>query len=428
MPRTKRRLTLTQFDPGTLPPGDGRAIEYSDAERRGLRLKVTPNGARIWLFVYRRPDDGRSAKYRIGSWPEVKLGQARARAKVLAAQVTNGDDPQREKQEARRQSSSPTISALADMWLATKTREWRPATLSAAEHYVRAHIKPQLGAMDPRLVTALDVRRMLMRLRNGVRAGDGSWERAPAEVAANRLHSACRSLFFWSVENGHMDASPMPAISRPYAGERERQVFLTDDEVRRIFAALDQEPETVRDLFTLVAYCGTRNTETRTMRWSEVDLDGQLWTIPAGSHKTGDVVGGRPVPLSSPALALLRRRLQVAQAATVRSMFVFPAEDDAGRPLPQVGYVLTRLRERAGIGDATLHDFRRVMRNGMQDAGIDADVAERCLGHLPPKLARTYSKPWPVARMREALDAWATTLTGIFATTTEGIDVSSSRA
>jgi integrase len=259
-----------------------------------------------------------------------------------------------------------------------------------------------------------------MRLRHGVKGSEGTWTRKPAPVCANRLHSCLRSLFDWARENGHVETNPMDVIGRPYNGEVERSVYLTDDQVRRIFAALEHEAETVRDFFTLTAYCGTRNSEARLMRWNEVDFDHALWTIPAASHKTGKVAKDRPVPLSPPALALLRRRHDAL--STVTSMYVFPREDDPGRPLQQIGDVLIRLRQRAGIDDATLHDFRRVMRDHMQEAGVEADVAERCLGHLPPKLARTYAKPWPVARMREALDTWALTLAGILGRATSTID------
>jgi integrase len=423
MSRESRRVKLTPSHVRNLPAVDGRTTEYSDLLRPGLRLKVTSDGARVWLFAYRRPD-GRSAKFRIGPvGKDLDLAFARARVGQLALQVGNGEDPQGARVEARRRSEAPTVETLAALWIATKSREWRPATLAEKQHYVRAEINPQIGHIDPRKLTVLDVRRMLVRLRDGVRSADGSWSREPAEVSANRLHSTCKALFAWAVERGHMEENPALKIQRLYK-ETERAVFLSSDEVKRMFAALAPEPETVRDLFTLVAFCGTRNTETRTMRWTDVDFDRELWTIPAESHKTGEVVRDRPVPLSGPALALLLRRRQAAQAETVQSMFVFPDASNPGRPLPQIGYVLVRVRERAGIEEATLHDLRRVMRNAMQDAGVDADVAERCLGHLPPKLMRTYAKPWPLVRMREALDLWATVLSDMLVNT---IDVSTAQ-
>ena len=64
------------------------------------------------------------------------------------------------------------------------------------------------------------------------------------------------------------------------------------------------------------------------MRWSDVDLDRAVWTIPSEAEKTGETRGdARKVALSTVALELLADQRQQSMArGRGRSMHVFPGE------------------------------------------------------------------------------------------------------
>ena len=55
--------------------------------------------------------------------------------------------------------------------------------------------------------------------------------------------------------------------------------------------------------FKMLLLTGARRGEVGAMRWSEVDLNAGIWTVPAERFKTGSV---NAVPLCDDALALLR--------------------------------------------------------------------------------------------------------------------------
>ena len=61
-------------------------------ETRGLCVRAYENGAKSFIFVYRR--DGRQRFVRIGTTPRWSLGGARRWAKELRSAVDRGDDPE----------------------------------------------------------------------------------------------------------------------------------------------------------------------------------------------------------------------------------------------------------------------------------------------------------------------------------------------
>jgi hypothetical protein len=54
-----------------------------------------------------------------------------------------------------------------------------------------------------------------------------------------------------------------------------------------------------------------------------------------------------------------------------------------------------------------LHDIRRAVRTGLGRIGIAPHVAERVIGHLPPKIQRIYDKHDYAPEIATALARWA---------------------
>ena len=86
-------------------------------------------------------------------------------------------------------------------------------------------------------------------------------------------------------------------------------------------------------------------------RWSEVDLDAKVWTIPAERMKAARE---HRVPLSEPALVILRK---VNEAKV--SNYVFPRQR-ADRPL---SVMALNVASSHGVEDATVHGFRSAFRD-----------------------------------------------------------------
>ena len=154
-------------------------------------------------------------------------------------------------------------------------------------------------------------------------------------------------------------------------------------------------------LMTFVILTAARSGEARAATWDEIDLDAAVWTVPADRMKAG--VEHR-VPLSSPAVALLREVLQ-----RKRNDLVFPA--------PQGGVLtdmaLTKfLRYHKVPSDtagrtATAHGFRSSFRDWASENGYPRDLAERALAHTIKNQAEAaYHRTDLLDQRRPMMEAW----------------------
>jgi hypothetical protein len=66
-----------------------------------------------------------------------------------------------------------------------------------------------------------------------------------------------------------------------------------------------------------------------------------------------------------------------------------------------------RLDELSGVRDWIWHDLRRTGRSLMSRARVDADIAEKCLGHLPGLIRVTYDRYSYITEKTEAFERLA---------------------
>ena len=72
--------------------------------------------------------------------------------------------------------------------------------------------------------------------------------------------------------------------------------------------------------------------------------------------------------------------------------------------------VKSAIDKRSGVTNWTFHDLRRSARTRMSQIGVNADVAERCLGHLATGVRAVYDRHDFLAEKRNALERWAAEL------------------
>jgi integrase len=113
------------------------------------------------------------------------------------------------------------------------------------------------------------------------------------------------------------------------------------------------------------------------MQSSEI-IDGD-WTLPAARNKTKiELVR----PLSRAALAILD--------AQPKGQWVFSIRGTG--PIASIYAAKSAFDKACGVNDYVIHDLRRTSRSLMSRAGVDADIAERCLGHVIPGVRSVYDR------------------------------------
>src|SRR5262245_25211846 len=92
----------------------GKEYVVWDTAIQGFGLRVRPSGAKSYVFVYRSPG-GRAGKVRRVTIKASTPDNARAMAKVLAAQHHGGGDPAKVKAEGRKKGT--TVADVLDRFL-----------------------------------------------------------------------------------------------------------------------------------------------------------------------------------------------------------------------------------------------------------------------------------------------------------------------
>jgi integrase len=125
---------------------------------------------------------------------------------------------------------------------------------------------------------------------------------------------------------------------------------------------------------------------------------GNDWVLPAARNKTKvDLVR----PLSKAAMGILQRVPRIDGSAFVFSSAI------GGRPIGGIARRKAKFDRACGVTGWTLHDLRRTARSLMSRAGVPADHAERCLGHVIGGVRGTYDRYEYCNEKRQAYEALA---------------------
>ncbi|MBL0407784.1 tyrosine-type recombinase/integrase [Microvirga aerilata] len=387
MPNCK--LTKRIID--TLPAPADRDEIWWDEDLKGLGLKITPTGRRVFLVQYRPAGDRRNPrKYTIGEYGPTTPHQARVEAQRVLAERAAGRDPQAEKQTAKRRIASEQVSDLAAEFIARHVSQNRTAAETA--RILHREVLPYWGSWTVDEVRKRDVIALLDRVR----------ERG-APIMANRVLAAVRKFFNWCIGRGILEISPCSGVAMP-AREQARHRVLTDEELAEILQTARKIGFPFGSIVEVLVVTGQRRDEVGRMAWADLDLDRQIWIVPEEHSKNG-----KPhiVHLSGPALSLLTAMPRTGE-------LVFSGD---GRTLFQ-GHskAKRRLDQLSGVTGWTLHDLRRTVASGMARLGVAPHIADKILNHQTGTIsgvAAVYQRHEFLSERKDALELWGRHIRGL---------------
>lgn len=243
-----------------------------------------------------------------------------------------------------------------------------------------------------------------------------------APYQAHNALGYLRRMYNWAIGTHEFGIAVSPVERLKPAdliGRREaRERILTDDELRTIWLACstDHSPSARRKtdklffpygpVVQLLILTGQRRDEVAHMRWSEIDMDQRVWTIPASRMK-----GGRThvVPLAPAALATLAKLPRFTAGDYVFST------DGGMKPVNGFSKAKVRLDEISGVTGWVLHDLRRTARTHFSALPVQDLVRELVIAHARPGLHKVYDQHSYLDEKRECLTLWEQRLRGILA-------------
>jgi integrase len=297
--------------------------------------------------------------------------------------IVKGSDPAADRARAK---ADPTFGELAELYL---------------KHHARAKKKPRSVLEDQRTLTAnllpawRDRKLPTISRRDVIALLDEVVARG-APIQANRVKALCSTIFNFAIGRDLLEHNPAHRVPQP-ALERSRERRLSDDEIRRLWAALEPEPEKVQVFYRLALLTAARRGEILGMAWDEVDLDKGWWILPAARAKNGTE---HRIPLSPTAIDLLR-----SLEATQKSPFVF-AGGRLGQPMKNPQVWAARIHARAELTDFIFHDLRRSVASGMTSIGIERLTVSKILNHTEGGVTRVYDRHSYDREKRTAVLKW----------------------
>jgi integrase len=357
---TVRKLTSDFVQRAVVETGE--RTFYWDEKQPGFGLMVTENGHRSWVVQYRAHH--RTRRITINS--VLSLDEARKQARDLLGQVARGGDPAAERRKAADAERNALRAVIAE-YFEREGNKLRSATKRRAA--LERLVLPELGSWS-----IYDIRRSnIQRLLDKIEDKSGA-------ATAHQVLAFMRKVFTWYATRADDFQSPfVRGMARIKAGDFQRDRVLTDDELRAVWLAAEKYGAPWGPYIRLLLLTACRRTELADLRWNEINGD---ITIAADRYKTGR---DHLVPLSATARAVL------AEVPRIEGCDYVFTTDGIG-PVTNFSGGKAAFDQACGVKGWRLHDLRRTARTLLSRAGVNTDIAERCLGHAKGAMRGTYDK------------------------------------
>lgn len=328
---------------------------------------------------------GRQVRCTIGTYPVVSLAEAREAARIVLRDMQLGS-------YATRPEQSPdlpvTLGAIIPEFIQKyakpKNRGWRETE----------RILQRFHALHPQALGSIKRAEVVKILDEIVLAG--------APVRANRCLAALKKLFAWALDRGLIELHPIAGL-KPPSRERSRDRILSDPELANFWCATATLGPIFCPLYRVLLFTGQRRGEVASMRWTQIDFDRSIWTIPAEVAKNGRV---HEVPLPDVVLDQIRSVPRVGNSA-----WVFTTTGLT--PVSGFGRTKRRLDAAMQTSDWRIHDLRRTMASGMARLGVAPHVIEKLLNHTSGTIsgvAAVYNRHGYEPEKRGAAEKWVACL------------------
>jgi integrase len=383
------------------PPASGR-LELFDEDLPGFCIRVTANGRRTACVFYRVGPRLRRAT--LGTLPPLTLADARQLAREALRDASLGQDPASAKRAAR---EALTVTSLVRDYIESGEGRRSAATNGDYRRTLKAVVLgSSLGSQLAQQAARGELRAFL----------EGIARKTP--IRANRVLALVRAAFRWGLREELIERDPTAGLQRPRP-ERARERVLADEEIKRLWEAMDalaagaadpvlengkQVPRlVVAGAVKILLLLGTRRSETLNMRWPDIDERAQTWTVPGRFRK-----GGRTHVVPLPALAL--RILDDLRPISGGKEWVFVGK--RGASLANNPFRWTDAVRKLARIDFTLHDLRRTCATGCARLGASESTVSRILGHRAIAgtiaVSGIYDRFDRLPEIRAALAAWST--------------------
>ena len=283
--------------------------------------------------------NGKSTRATLGKHGVITTEQARQQARTKLADMYNGINPNREKQEKRQQQL--TLQAAIDNYVEYKKAKLKARTL---EDYQR-NLSGYCGDWLKRPLREITIE-MVAKRHAKIGAKNG-------ETIANNVMRGFRAIYNYNRSlDQTLPENPVLHLSRTrtWFPSRRRKTYIAPKHIKAwIDSVMKLENTTARDYLLMLIFTGMRRTECATMRWADVDFENMKFIL--RETKNGSDL---ELPMSDYLHEMFTRR---QHDRIDNNPFVFPDRDNKGY-IKEVRRSMWKVIAETDV-QFTLHDLRR---------------------------------------------------------------------
>lgn len=380
----------------------------------GLYLRIEGNSV-AWVLRSKIGKTGRRVEKGLGSYcPQtMTLANAREKARMVRAEIRAGVDPvlkDREQAEAEREAAreavakAVTFGDCANIVIATKTKN-----LTNEKHKAqwRSTLETYCKPLWARPVSAIGKKDIAAVLQPIWHTKAETADRLRGRIEAV-MHYA-KGMDYREGDNPAEWLGMLEPILGDHSQEAKPQPSLAHRQIGAFMADLRAHNSMSAKALEFLILTATRSNETIEAKWTEIDLEAKLWTIPKARMKAKKE---HEIPLSDAAVSLLKSLPRI-----VGNPYVFPGAKPE-KPLSNMAMaqLVRGMNEKAvRYGDwktgepIVPHGFRSTFRDWAGDeTKHEREVIEHALAHqLKDKAEAAYNRRTALPKRVLLMADWA---------------------
>lgn len=269
-------------------------------------------------------------------------------------------------------------------WAQENKKSWRDDA-----YYYGKHLEPRFGKKPLESITGFDLEKLKGELKKSVTDRGRPYAAQTIKhvlVIVRRLYNLARK---WGLYDGE---NPASKVQMPHVDNQVTE-FLTDEELSRLMAVLDNWP--FDDSAAFIKFClltGFRRGELFKMQWEHIDFERGMITLPDPKGKKTIIV---PV---------CQEALDVLTGLSRSSDFVFPGKNGGQRV--DFSGPWKKIRKAAELPEGfRFHGLRHNFASQLISNGVDLAVVGKLLSHKQAQTTARYAHLRPDAVQAAAVKA-----------------------
>lgn len=369
--------------------------DYVLSDGNNLQLRIRANGTKAWNFNYNHPKTKKRINISIGVYPGVSLINARKKAQIYRALLSQDIDPKEDrdtKLNEEKAITKHTVKNVALEWYELKKHDVTEGYAKDIWRSLERHIFPKLENLPISKITAPQVIELLRPIE-----AKGSLE------TVKRLTQRMNEIMTYAVNGGLIYANPLSGIRANFKKPKKTHMLaLKPEELPELMRAVANASIklTTRCLIEWQLHTMTRPSESAGAKWDEIDIDNKIWTIPAERMKKRKE---HIVPLTDQMLALL----EIMKPISAHREFIFPSDRNPRTHANSQTANVALKRMNFG-GRLVSHGLRSIASTTLNEQGFESDLIEAALAHVGDNQVRNaYNRTDYLERRRPMMGWWS---------------------